>query len=88
MCGTLGEPLVAGGQRPFSVANFQLARCIVQACAADLLYLVWGTHPTRTAAMLLLNMVRGLFPAFRGFSQALIVNEVCDRITCCGTKTH
>jgi hypothetical protein len=76
MCGTYGEPLVSGGQRPFTRANLNLAGDLLKACAADLIKLVWGMHPGRTTSMMLLNVVRGLFPAFKGYSQALIVNEV------------
>jgi hypothetical protein len=70
------DSVAPGGQRAFSRANIRLASRIIKSCGADLMYLLWGMHPSRTTAMMLLSTVRGLLPAFKGYSQALILNEV------------
>jgi hypothetical protein len=79
-CGSFGDAiLVPGAQRPLNRANLQLAFTILQASALDLSRLICTVHPWRTAAMMALNLVRGIFPAFKGYSQALILNEVGPR---------
>lgn len=70
-------PLAAGGHRPLNRANIGLAYVICKECAWDLFQLLWSLHPVRAAVMVALNLARGLFPAFKGYSQALIINEVC-----------
>jgi hypothetical protein len=42
----------------------------------NLLKDLWLLNPVRTTLMMVANVVRGLFPAFRGYSQAMIINEV------------
>ncbi|KAK2466430.1 hypothetical protein APHAL10511_002072 [Amanita phalloides] len=74
---THSQPLLApGAQRPLTLANAQLALFICQECALDFLAAVWALNPLRTTAMFLVNILRSLFPAFRGYSQALIVDEL------------
>lgn len=73
-----GAYLVPGTQRPFNKANAILAGIIIKDCAFDLLRILWELHPIRTTMMFSLNLVRSLFPAFRGYSQALIIDEVCS----------
>jgi hypothetical protein len=72
-------PLVPGAQRPLNRTNLRLAYTIAAECAWDLFQLLWSLHPLRAAAMVTLNVIRGLFPAFKGYSQALIINEVGQR---------
>ena len=71
-----GALLVAGAQRPLTHANTKLAYTITKECAYELLVQLWGLHPFRTTVMMCLNILRGLFPAFRGYSQAMIIDEV------------
>lgn len=72
-----GVYLVPGTQRPFTRENARLACIITKQCAFELFSLLWRLHPIRTTLMMTLNVVRSLFPAFRGVSQALIIDEVC-----------
>lgn len=71
-----GAYLVAGAQRPLTGGNSRLAYTISKECAFDLLMHLWSLHPVRTTLMMSLNILRGLFPAFRGYSQAMIIDEV------------
>lgn len=71
-----GTYLMPGAQRPINEANIKLAFTIAQACLPDLLSTLWALHPVRTSLMMILHIVRGFFPAFRGYSQAMIVDEV------------
>ncbi|OBZ76416.1 Lipid A export ATP-binding/permease protein MsbA [Grifola frondosa] len=59
-----------------TLANVTLAYKISNLCASDLFSLLWKTHPLRTVLMVVVDIVRGIFPAFRGYSQALIINEL------------
>ncbi|KAH7916818.1 P-loop containing nucleoside triphosphate hydrolase protein [Hygrophoropsis aurantiaca] len=68
--------LTPGGQRSINEKNLRLAFTISRECAFDLMKLLWSLHPIRTSVMMILNVVRGLFPAFRGYSQAMIVDEL------------
>ncbi|RDB20513.1 Subtilin transport ATP-binding protein SpaT [Hypsizygus marmoreus] len=69
--------LVAGAQRQLSLANARLAFCtILQECVFDFFKKLWGLNPVRTTLMMSLNIVRSLFPAFRGYSQAMIIDEL------------
>ncbi|KAG2013349.1 ATP-binding cassette transporter [Coprinopsis cinerea AmutBmut pab1-1] len=70
-----GVYLVPGAPRPLSLQNARLALQASQMCIFDLFKTLWGLHPLRTTAMVTLNVVRSLFPAFRGYSQALIIDE-------------
>ncbi|PFH52604.1 hypothetical protein AMATHDRAFT_74081 [Amanita thiersii Skay4041] len=74
--GQKGSLVSPGAQRPLSLANAKLAWLICQKCALDFLGTIWSLNPLRTTAMLLINILRSLFPAFRGYSQALIVDEL------------
>jgi hypothetical protein len=68
--------LAPGTRRELSRTNARLAWTITQHCAWDLFKLLMGLHPVRTVLMLLLNIIRSLSPAFRGYWQALALNEV------------
>ncbi|KAF9246911.1 P-loop containing nucleoside triphosphate hydrolase protein [Melanogaster broomeanus] len=71
-----GTYLMPGAQRPVNETNLRLALTISRACVLDLLSTLWTLHPVRTSLMLVLQIIRGLFPAFRGYSQAMIVDEL------------
>ena len=83
--GQKGVYLVAGAQRQVNFANAYLAYSIIQTCAFDFVGFHTPLHisftdntqfkvllelnPVRTTLMMSLNVVRSLFPAFRGYSQ-------------------
>ncbi|KAI6047036.1 P-loop containing nucleoside triphosphate hydrolase protein [Pisolithus marmoratus] len=71
-----GTYLMPGAQRPINEQNFRLALTIVRACVFDLVKALWGLHPVRTSLMMVLHIIRAIFPAFRGYSQAMIVDEL------------
>lgn len=69
-------PLQPGARRSLTPRNIAFASKIVCATFYDLLRLLSGLNPIRTAIMIFLTIIRGLLPAFRGYSQALILDEV------------
>lgn len=71
-----GSYLMPGAHRPINETNIKLAMTITRGCAFDLFVVLWSLHPVRTTLMMVINVVRGFFPAFRGYSQAMIVDEV------------
>ena len=71
-----GPFLQPGSRRKCSLANISLAFTILQATFFDMFLLLWGLNPIRTTILVFLTIVRGLLPAFRGYSQALILDEV------------
>lgn len=71
-----GETLHPGTPRPLTIRNLKYALQIMRICLVDLLLLLWRLHPIRTSLLILLNLLRGFFPAARGYSQSLILNEV------------
>ncbi|KAF9224311.1 P-loop containing nucleoside triphosphate hydrolase protein [Gyrodon lividus] len=71
-----GAYLMPGAQRPINDTNLRLALTISRACVFDLLSALWALHPLRTSLMMILHIIRGFFPAFRGYSQAMIVDEL------------
>ncbi|CCM04806.1 uncharacterized protein FIBRA_06999 [Fibroporia radiculosa] len=75
-----GAYLTPGAHRSLSKSNVRLACTIMQSCAVDLFRLLWSLHPWRTALMVTLELIRGIFPAFRGYSQALLINELQNLI--------
>ncbi|KAG9219294.1 hypothetical protein CCMSSC00406_0001704 [Pleurotus cornucopiae] len=68
--------LFPGAQRQFSAENFRLAYRITQECAYDLFFTLWSLHPIRATIMMAMNMIRSLLPAFRGYSQAMLIDEL------------
>jgi hypothetical protein len=74
--GAKGVHLLPGAQRTFTVVNLLSAYAILKLCILDLAQALWKLHPRRTALMISLNLLRSLFPAFRGYSQALVIDEV------------
>ena len=67
--------LAPGAQRPLSRDHLQLALQILQRCSLQLFTLLWSLHPLRLLVMISLDICRGILPAFRGYSQALIIDE-------------
>ncbi|KJA24573.1 hypothetical protein HYPSUDRAFT_136209 [Hypholoma sublateritium FD-334 SS-4] len=80
MPGQTGSYLVPGAQRPLTLANARLALFVAQHCTLDFFKVLFRLNPLRTTLMMSLNIVRSLFPAFRGYSQALIVDELLSLI--------
>ncbi|KAI0747433.1 P-loop containing nucleoside triphosphate hydrolase protein [Irpex lacteus] len=68
--------LTPGGQRPMTGKNISLAIEISERCITRILSLLWSIHPLRVLLMVSLDIFRGVLPACRGYSQALIINEV------------
>jgi hypothetical protein len=71
-----GAYLLPGAHRTFTIVNLLSAYSILKLCILDLARALWKLHPRRTALMISLNLIRSLFPAFRGYSQALVIDEV------------
>ncbi|KAL0949136.1 hypothetical protein HGRIS_009220 [Hohenbuehelia grisea] len=65
-----------GAQRPLSPANSHLAYKIASECSSDLFYALWSLHPLRTTVMMSLNIFQSFLPAFRGYSQAMLLDEL------------
>ena len=70
------ECLSPGAQRPLTPQNFALACNLLRSCTPEILACLWEMHPFRISLMVTLDLVRGVLPAFRGYSQALMVDEV------------
>lgn len=68
--------LQPGSPRKFNLINISLAITILQQTFFDMMLLLWGLNPVRTTVLIFLTLLRGLLPAFRGYSQALILDEV------------
>ncbi len=69
-------PLPPGSRRGLTPRNIAFASKMVSMTFYELLRLLSGLNPIRTAIMIFLTIIRGLLPAFRGYSQALILDEV------------
>ncbi|KAI0660900.1 P-loop containing nucleoside triphosphate hydrolase protein [Cubamyces menziesii] len=69
-------PLPPGGQRAFTSRNVALACEVSKRCALDILGRLWQMHPYRISLMAGFDLLRGAFPALRGYSHALIIDEV------------
>ena len=69
-------PSQAGMRRICNVENGWLAFRILQATFADMVLFIWSVEPLRIATLVFFTLIRGLLPAFRGYSQALIIDEV------------
>jgi hypothetical protein len=68
---------MAGSQRELSFMNLLRAFQIMRLCLLDIFLLLWRLHPIRTSLLILFNILRGIFPAVRGYSRAQILDEVC-----------
>jgi hypothetical protein len=65
--------LAPGAHRQFSLRNAYLAYEILREHAFEMFRTIWVP---RTSLVFLFNLCRGVFPAFRGYSQAMIIDEV------------
>lgn len=72
-----GRSYSLGAQRPLNRETVSLARKIVLRSASQMSAVFWRPHPWRTVLMIILGLLRGLLPAFKGYSHALILDEVC-----------
>lgn len=70
-----GGYITAGAQRPLTRANLRLAQRIAELCIPQMLQVFWSRHPYRAFVMVALSFVRGIFPVFKGYTHALIINE-------------
>lgn len=80
-----------GAHRPLTFRNVGLAITILRQSTFALFTMLWtNIHPVRIVLFLLLNFVRGLFPAVRSFSQSLLLDQVSTRnqIHNCVDFTH
>lgn len=67
--------LQPGSHRKCTLENITLAFRILQATFFDMISLLWNLNPIRTTVLILFTILRGLFPAYRGLSQASILDE-------------
>jgi hypothetical protein len=66
-----------GAYRPLTFRNVGLAITILRESTFALFTMLWtNIHPVRIVLFLLLNFIRGLFPAVRSFSQSLLLDQV------------
>ncbi|KAI0069094.1 P-loop containing nucleoside triphosphate hydrolase protein [Artomyces pyxidatus] len=72
---------VPGASRPITVTNLKLAHRMAKLCAPEMLKLFWSHHPLRALLMVSISFVRGIFPVFKGYSHAMIINEVQSLIS-------
>ena len=70
--------LAPGAHRQFSLRNVYLAYEMLRVHTFEMFRTIWVP---RTSLVFLFNLCRGVFPAFRGYSQALIIDEVRLLIT-------
>lgn len=75
--GELGY-LAPGAHRQLNLRNAYLAYEILRVHTFEMFRTIWVP---RTSLVFLFNLCRGVFPAFRGYSQALIIDEVRLLIT-------
>ncbi|KAN0140055.1 P-loop containing nucleoside triphosphate hydrolase protein [Lactarius tabidus] len=71
----------AGAQRPFTRANLRHAQTIAELCVPQILQIFWSRHPIRAFFMVAFSFIRGTFPVFKGYTHALIINEVQSLIS-------
>ena len=74
--GDVTDRLSPGAQRTVTRQNLRLASEISKKCAMKFCTMIWNLHPYRLAILILFDIFRGIFPAFRGYSQAMILDEV------------
>lgn len=70
--------LAPGAHRQLNLRNAYLAYEILRVHTFEMFQTLWVP---RTSLVFLFNLCRGVFPAFRGYSQALIIDEVRLLIT-------
>lgn len=71
-----GRSYSLGTRRPLNRETLSLAAKMAQLCAPQMSAIFWSLHPWRALLTILLGFVRGLLPAFKGYSHALIIDEV------------
>ncbi|KAI0301874.1 P-loop containing nucleoside triphosphate hydrolase protein [Multifurca ochricompacta] len=72
----IGGYTTAGAQRPLTRDNLRLAQRIAELCVPRMLQIFWSQHPFRAFVMVAFSFVRGTFPVFKGYTHALIINEI------------
>ena len=70
--------LAPGAHRQLNRRNIYLAYEILRVHTFEMFRTIWVP---RTSLVFVLNLCKGVFPAFRGYSQALIIDEVRLLIT-------
>ncbi|KAI0720196.1 P-loop containing nucleoside triphosphate hydrolase protein [Cerioporus squamosus] len=70
------EYLSPGAQRPFTPQNVALAYNLLRTCTPEIFSSLWDMHPYRISLMVSMDLLRGMLPAFRCYSQALMVDEL------------
>ena len=75
-CERVPSQIQAGLQRRCSITNMCLAFRILQATFGEMISFIWSIDPFRITLLIFLTIVRGFLPAFKGYSQALIIDEV------------
>jgi len=70
--------LAPGAHRQLNLRNIALAYEMLRVHTFEMFRTIWVP---RTSLVFLFNLCRGVFPAFRGYSQALIIDEVRLLIT-------
>ena len=70
--------LAPGAHRQFNLRNVYLAYEMLRVHTFEMFRTIWVP---RTSLVFVFNLCRGVFPAFRGYSQALIIDEVRLLIT-------
>ncbi|CAL1701364.1 unnamed protein product [Somion occarium] len=68
--------LLPGAHRSLTNKNLKLSLEIASKCILEFCGLIWSLHPYRLLAMISSNIFRGILPAFRGYSQAMIIDEI------------
>lgn len=78
-----GDFLSPGAHREITLKNLKLAYVISKTSTYSFASLLWNLHPFRLTLMMFINVLRGVLPAFRGYSQAMIIDEVglCTRLS-------
>ncbi|KAG8966529.1 hypothetical protein FRC03_011759 [Tulasnella sp. 419] len=76
-----GSILHPGAYRPLNFRNFLLALQAIRHSAVYLFFLLWGVHPLRFSLLIFINMFRGILPALRSYSQAMLLDEVQAVVT-------
>ena len=70
------QHLAIGARTPVNRQSVALAYRIANLCAPEMLKLFWTDYPYRALFMISLGLVRGILPVTRGYSHAMIINEV------------
>ena len=77
-----GRSYSLGVQRPLNKETISLAAKMVQLSAPQMSAIFWRLHPWRALLTVAFGFLRGLLPAFKGYSHALIIDEVSTTCLC------